>query len=378
MTTFTRITVWRSYFSFRLPFSHNLASRSGAETLLLRLTTADGRVGYGQVLPRDYLSGETLDSALADIRDRWWPRLRELDFGESPASNILLPLFCEADRERRNAAFAGIDVAVRSALGYFSPESGFANRLGKDKRVGLVGVIPAMDAEKAGILARILKFLGYRRFKVKVGSDADADARRLEAVRRIIGQNNWLAVDANAAWEWEEATRRMRDLKARYNVDVVEEPLVGMGAPFPDCRILEKLTGVHVMADESLVTTADADQLIEHGTPSWWNIRLAKNGGFMGVNALAGMARKVGVTLYGGILVGETGALAAASRMAFFETGVACGEYGFSRIFLKGDPFRGSPAGYSGYFTPPEFGEKRVEAKKKAIPGKVVFYDGEN
>lgn len=387
-TSFVRITVNRVAFSFRLNFRHNLAERSDDVTLLVKIETDDGRVGYGQIIPRSYLTGEDLDGALADVRTRWWPALRELSFAAGDVSENLpenfrkngdgvekawFSLYEAADRERRTAGYAGVDVAARMALcpavRAANPESG--------RVVELVASIPAVGCRKAAWLARVLRWLGYRRFKVKVGADELADARRVGAVRRAAGSGAWLAADANAAWEWDEAVRRMRDLKKRFGVEVVEEPLTKGAAAGADFKVLEREAGVAAMADESLCTRADAEGLLARGSPSWWNIRLAKNGGFNGAKALARMAAEAGVRVYGGILVGETGALAAASRIIMYETGAECGEYGFSRVFLRGDPFRRSPAGYGGAYSRPAAGEwAGVVLPSGVMPGKRVFSDG--
>lgn len=378
MTKFTSITVWQAFLPFRLSFRHNLAERKGTETLLIRIGTDDGKVGFGQVLPRSYLTGETVEGALADISERWWPRLRGVEITENLIENVLSPLFREADSERRNAGYAGIDVAASMAARLYGSEEGFAN-IGKNSethRLELIGVIPATGVRKASILARLFTMLGYRRFKVKVGRDAEADEKRVGAVRRIIGKDAWLLADANAAWEWDEAEERMSGLGRKFGVSLVEEPLKRDIALTSDFKELEHLSGVETMADESLCSTADAQVLLERGSPSWWNIRLAKNGGFTGVNHISRRAHDKGIRLYGGILVGETGALAAAGRYSFFTTGVECGEYGFSRIFVKGDPFRGVPGGYFGYYSCPKRGrEKVVSAENSRIPGRVVFFD---
>lgn len=370
---FTTLTVWRRHFSFRLAFSHNLASRRGADTLLVALTDSEGRIGWGQVLPRDYLTGETLESAAADLRKRWWPLLREIslspDAGHAETADALRPLFLEADAARLNASYAGVDVAAHALAAQRSAKAA----RGAAETVPLVGVVTAGSAKTAARLVRLLRWLGYRRFKVKVGTDAAGDAARLDAVRRAAGRDAWLAVDANAAWDVDEAMERMRAM-ARWDVRLVEEPLRRDAALTTDFRRLEAETRVAVMADESLCTLADGKRLLERGSPSWWNIRAAKNGGVGGAGALAALAREKGVRVYGGILVGETGALAAAGRELLFFCGAECGEYGFSRLFLRGDPFRGSPAGYRGrYVGPGNWGRLRLDGAALRAFGEPLF-----
>ncbi len=365
--TFTGITVWRGTFPFRLTFSHNLATRTEAETLLVRVGTGQhgvgqgqdgqGPSGYGQALPRSYLTGENMDSAERAIHDRWWPAFRErgIPTGTAPLSladviDYYADIHAAADAARENAAYAAVDIAATAAV--VNSHSVVVPEWPGPKP--LVGVITAGGARKAYWLARILYFLGYRWFKIKVGQDENADRTRLEAVKKAIGTGCRLFADANASWDLPTAERRLAEL-ARYGIDVVEEPLTAEAAAGADWRGLERCTGVKLMADESLVTMADARRLVASpgGGPSWWNVRLAKNGGFAGVSALAGLARENGVRVYAGILVGESGALAAAGRLAAYLTGAECLEYGFSRIFLRNDPFRGSPSGYQGSMAPP-------------------------
>ncbi len=65
----TSLTVWRARIPFRFAFSHNLASRTGADTLLIEATDSAGRTGFGQVLTRDYLTGEARErTTYEDLR----------------------------------------------------------------------------------------------------------------------------------------------------------------------------------------------------------------------------------------------------------------------------------------------------------------------
>ncbi|KAI0227648.1 Mitochondrial enolase superfamily member 1 [Lamellibrachia satsuma] len=64
---------------------------------------------------------------------------------------------------------------------------------------------------------------GFKSFKVKVGVTLEDDMRRLALVRREIGDDNKLMVDANQIWDIDQAIEWMKPL-AKYNLTWIEEP----------------------------------------------------------------------------------------------------------------------------------------------------------
>lgn len=64
---------------------------------------------------------------------------------------------------------------------------------------------------------------GFTRFKVKVGLDRTDDDRRVGLVRKLIGDDKMLMVDANQVWSVSEAIDWMIPL-AKYNLTWIEEP----------------------------------------------------------------------------------------------------------------------------------------------------------
>jgi L-alanine-DL-glutamate epimerase and related enzymes of enolase superfamily len=344
------ITIWKYSFPLRFSFSHTLATRTSAETLLVQIQTRSGNAGFGQALPRTYLTGETIESALESIQNEWWPRIAALDFSScdtlSSALETIGPVYKDADAVRNNAAFAAVEIAALDAFCRernipLAPQKGGE----QERRIPLVGVIPATGPVKAACMVSALRLMGYRHFKIKVGKDNDVDRERIVSVRRAAGKSAWLAVDANQAWTFNEAVERMREMRGQ-GIQLVEEPLrPGMADRLKE---LENVSQLPIMADETLCTLSDAHALIRAGGPAWWNVRIGKNGGFSAVRELERLAEQHAVTIYMGVLVGETSALAAAGRAAMFGAKIGMAEYGFPRVFLKGDPFRGGPGGWHG------------------------------
>lgn len=90
---------------------------------------------------------------------------------------------------------------------------------------------------------------GWSAIKLKVGRDLDDDRRRLALVRRLIGPDRRLMVDANQVWEVDEAIRWMRAL-AEFDPYWIEEPVhpddvLGHAAVARGVRPIRIATGEH-------------------------------------------------------------------------------------------------------------------------------------
>lgn len=351
---------------FRFAFTHAQASRKRNVSLIVRLRTEEGEVGYGEVLPRRYLTGETLAEACRALKEIFWPAVKGLSFplDQIPAAR-LLPLYLEASRRRQTAAYCGLDLAVWDLWAKLSRRPGAA--LFEQRRslpAPVTGPLGANSLAKIGCLTTLMRFFGYQDYKLKVGNAQDVAAVRL--VRRLIGPYGDLRVDANGAWEPAEAVvkiRQFRDL----GVSSVEQPLPP-GDPAALARV-QREGGLPVMADESLCTLEDAKELLTQGAARLWNLRLAKNGGFTGILALLRVAgyplpaaaadlpwpaafspgaAQPRPLLQLGVLVGETSLLGAATRACLGLAPFRYLEYGFPKILLAADPFSGDPGGYLG------------------------------
>lgn len=65
--------------------------------------------------------------------------------------------------------------------------------------------------------------MGWRHFKVKVGLDLEGDIKRLELIRKTIGEDCSIMVDANQQWSVEQSIKHINAYK-KFNLLFVEEP----------------------------------------------------------------------------------------------------------------------------------------------------------
>ena len=68
-----RIEVLTAQLPFRFSFAHALAERHSSTNVYVKLTLDDGTAGYGEGVPREYVTGETVDGAVAALADRFAP-----------------------------------------------------------------------------------------------------------------------------------------------------------------------------------------------------------------------------------------------------------------------------------------------------------------
>ncbi|MDY6914437.1 MAG: enolase C-terminal domain-like protein [Planctomycetota bacterium] len=289
-------------------FEHAAASRDVAEAVLVRVGFSDGSAGWGETLPRRYVTGETIDTVIRNLSDTIWPACEQVGFGE--LEDLTRIPARAADGRCMHAAACAFELACLDRI--FSGGAGPSLR----RRIGarVSGVIGSADAGKtAGQLRRMLWF-GLRDFKLKLGFSDDIDAENLHVVHKRLGRairrrRCTLRVDVNGGWSADETPGRVAGLE-RYGVCVVEQPTYCSAARLAElagkCRL-------PLMADESLITDADADALLAGPQRPWWNIRIAKNG-FLRSLKMARRAAEASVRFTLGCMVGESSILSAAQR----------------------------------------------------------------
>src|SRR5690606_5511234 len=65
---------------FRRPFRHAAWERASSESLCMRCITDDGHAGYGETLPRPYVTGEQRARTFDLLAERILPKMLEQQF----------------------------------------------------------------------------------------------------------------------------------------------------------------------------------------------------------------------------------------------------------------------------------------------------------
>jgi muconate cycloisomerase len=305
---------------------HASHEREASDNLVVRATLDDGRVGHGEGVPREYVTGESIETSFAILGrvdvGRHVGRPRDYAEVVRRLDALYLP---ETEADPRgmagNAARCALELAILDAYGRrFGRSLGEAIALvdapglSVRPRSGWVrysGAITAESPRRERKAAWLNRIAGFKHVKVKVGVAGQDDPARLAQLRRILGKRMDVRLDANEAWPASVVIERVKPLLA-CAPSALEQPL-----PHGEVDALAEIRprlGVPVMLDESLCGYPDATRAIERGTADLFNVRLSKCGGIGPTLRIVALAQRSGLGVQLGCHPGETGLLSAAGR----------------------------------------------------------------
>jgi len=305
---------------------HASHTRKSTDTLIVRCRMNDGSEGWGEGLPRPYVTGETIQTALAQLRTtdlagQLHGSFDGLRGAVSQCDRLELSRHPESTRDCfGNAVRSAIEISILDAAARAEgvplakvteliPESiGVRQAV---KRVRYSGAITPMGSIREMYRAYKLRYYGFHQCKVKVGVPGVNDVAALRRIRRVLGKDVDLRIDVNEAWTCSNVESKLQPL-LRFRISSVEQPV-----PHADVAGLAEVRSrstVPIMLDESLCSLSDAHRAVEQGTCDLFNIRLSKCGGFVNSVRIAAVAHRAGLGYQLGCQVGETGILSAAGR----------------------------------------------------------------
>jgi L-alanine-DL-glutamate epimerase-like enolase superfamily enzyme len=317
------LTAFQVRIPLRKPIRHASHVRSSTDNVVVRCVLEDGTEGFGEGVPREYVTGETIDRAIDLLRQSDLARQLERvhDFPQAVALAERLQLSPVPGDQRGcqgNAARCALELALLDAYGkYFGEPLATVTKLLAPELhhprpvVRYSGAITSARGWKARAAALMMRLYGFRQLKVKVGIAGYDDVQRLRVIRRRVGSRMELRIDANEAWPAAEAVQRIRELEP-FALIAVEQPV-----PHAEVAALAEVrrqVQAPIMLDESLCSRYDAERAIEQKACDLFNLRLSKCGGFIPSLRLAQLARQHGLGYQLGCQVGETALLSAAGR----------------------------------------------------------------
>jgi L-Ala-D/L-Glu epimerase / N-acetyl-D-glutamate racemase len=351
MPTVTQLDLFAVDLPFKVVFRHAAAARTTSESLFLRARLDNGAEGWGESLPRAYVSGEAREQAFALLRDTILPALVGQSFRSLPEAVSFLEK-CDGKAPPQwvnpevpqTSAWCSVDLALLDALGRASGEParpGAGLPAPSDAALGRYrysGVVSAGQGWPYAV--SLLKTRAFRFPQVKLKVERDGALPAARTARRLLGRRVDLRVDANMAWTVEQALEAIGQLRSvgirSFEQPIASSDLAGLARLVAD-------SSAQVMVDEGLTDRDSLQRFISHRACTAANVRISKCGGLVGAYARCREALDAGLLLQVGCQAGESSLLSAAqltllSALAPLTPGVRYAEGCFGRHLLREDP----------------------------------------
>jgi L-alanine-DL-glutamate epimerase-like enolase superfamily enzyme len=253
-------------FPFRYPlagyfkFLARGRGRAGRAAVIVKVTADEGTVGWGQSLPVETWSYETLEAATIVLREYYAPDLighdptdiagahRIMDQAVAPAFSTGMPI-----------TRAGIDIALHDLTGKLLGKS-LCQMWEKSPGgpITLSWTVNPRRLDEVGALMDEGRRRGYRNFNIKVAPDPKFDVQLARRVRQE-APDAFLWADANGGYDTQTALETAPQL-ADAGVDVLEAPL--KPNRISGYQALKRQGALPILMDEGVVSPVELAEFI--------------------------------------------------------------------------------------------------------------------
>jgi L-Ala-D/L-Glu epimerase len=300
------------------PFVTALRRATAVESLIVEVVDSDGAFGYGEAPQVWAVTGDSIAGSEACVSGPLAGVLDGTDTDDLHGTGRRIRSAVVGNL----AAKAAVDVALHdlAARRRGIPLAVFLGGSGRRVPTDVTLSTGSIDAVADAAAKRVAD--GFDSLKLKVGTDAVSDAKLVLAVRKAVGPDIALRLDANQGWTPRAAVRligRLEDADA--DVELVEQPV--RAADVAGLAWVTDRVQTPIMADESVFGVRDLVEVIQRRAADLVNIKLAKAGGLAPARTLLDLAEAHDMgTMIGSMMETHVGVGAAASLAAGIGTTV--------------------------------------------------------
>ena len=312
-----RLTYKALTLEFHRPFRLSTGTSLTRTAFWIRLSNDEGW-GEGTIPPYYGIADEEMTSVWDAAAQR------EIPFPDDPAQipawigDIdVAPAKCALDLALHDRIAKQLNIPLYKLL-----------ELSKPKALATAFTISIDTPEEMARIAR--ENAQYPVIKLKLGTQDDV--ARVAAVRAARPDAR-IYVDANAAWNPDEAIRHIKALEP-YHLDMIEQPtakndIEGMG-------YVQAHTKIPIVADETVRSLADVEALAKAGVQGI-NLKLMKIGGLIPALKMLNRGRELGLKIMLGCMSETSLGITAMAHLTAYADWIDLD----APLLIKNDPFDG-------------------------------------
>jgi len=266
------------------PFVISKGALTHARNTIVKIYNTDGTYGTGECCPYRSIHGETQKGTIAFAED-----LAKVLIGKDPRDISSIVALMDKMIVGNASVKCAFDMALYDLVSKMDNLPLYAFLQGsRGKDIFTDNTVSLLSPEKMAEKACTFKEMGFPVLKVKLGGQpAVQDIERIYAIRKSVGEDLPLRIDANQGWNYFEA-KKILDALEDMGIEHCEEPV--RAGNLADQRRLVDTCKIPVMADETVFSHRDAIQVIKAGAADMFNIKLGKSGGLHNAMKIAAIA----------------------------------------------------------------------------------------
>lgn len=293
----TDLKIEKVKLELREPFHVAFSTIEYGESLLIKVITDEGYIGYGEAAPIEMVTGDTMDTTYHVLQ-----LLRNAVIGEDPLAIDRIHRIMDTSIVGNTAAKCAIDLALHDIKGkmaglpVYKLLGGYSNTIQNDTTLSL----DTPDRMAAEACERVNQ--GFHIIKVKAGRNVDEDIQAIKMIRDAVGADIHLRVDANQGYTVPIAIKALEAF-AKAGVESVEQCLPSYD--LEGARFLKQkgVAGLALMLDESIHSPTDAMKAISMRAADIINIKLMKCGGLYKAEQIYAIAEASGLSCMVGCMM---------------------------------------------------------------------------
>jgi len=292
------------------PFKTALRSVFELETIVVRVKTRSGIVGYGETAPTFAITGDSTKSILEAIN-----LIKKNLLGRSVLDFNELLKIVHNSTEKNFSAKSAIEIALYDIFAQ-NVKMPLYSMLGGSKKNFKTGITISLNEKNVMVQdSREAVENGYKSLKIKLGSDYKEDIKRIEAISHVISKDISIKLDANQGWSREESVKFLNAIEDKeILIELIEQPV--KKDDLEGLKYIKNRTTIPLLADESVFSPKDAIRILEEEAVDFINIKLDKCGGISKAMLIADICKTYGVKCMIGCMLEGSISVGAAVHVA--------------------------------------------------------------